>query len=53
MELHVLSYFDTQKGFYSHHFAHIRCILHSHELFDSFVLLASDNNFSCTGAELI
>lgn len=49
----MLSYCDTQEGFYSHHFAHIRCLLYSHELIDCFALLASHNNFSCTGAKLI
>jgi len=31
----------TQKGFYSHHFAHIRFLMHSYGLIDCFVLLAS------------
>ena len=49
----MLRYCNTQKGFYSHHLAHIRFLMDSHELIDCFVLLASHNNINCTGAELI
>jgi hypothetical protein len=49
----MLSYCDTQTGFYSRHFAHIRCPMQSYELIDCFVLLALRNKISCKVAALI
>jgi hypothetical protein len=53
MQLHTLSYVDTQNGVYFHIFTHNRSCSLSYEVTELFLLPASFKNYICADPHLI